>query len=150
VSPDSVAGAVQFFRRECFDEIGGYRPLRYGGIDAAAEIMTRMHGWEVATMFDAPVLHHRRVAADGRGIIKARFRQGRMFRALGYHPVFEVFRCMTRLRQRPYGIGALAELSGFVVAAATGDAPDLPGPVVSFLRREQLRKLKSLVLLERA
>ena len=44
---DSVGGKVQTFRRKCFEEIGGYLPLKYGGIDAAAEIMTRMKGWEV-------------------------------------------------------------------------------------------------------
>ena len=44
ISENSVAGAVQLFRRECYERIGGYLPMRYGGIDSVAEIMVRMHG----------------------------------------------------------------------------------------------------------
>ena len=37
VALDSVAGAVQLFRRECFKQVGGYRAMPLGGIDTAAE-----------------------------------------------------------------------------------------------------------------
>jgi len=45
----NVSGPVQMFRRQCFKDIGGYIPLAKGGQDAVAEVMTRKHGWEVAT-----------------------------------------------------------------------------------------------------
>ena len=35
-SRTSVPGAVQFFRRDCYEEIGGYTPLTYGQVDAVA------------------------------------------------------------------------------------------------------------------
>ncbi len=41
----SVAGAVQLFRKECFQEIGGYSPIETGGIDTLAEVTARMLGW---------------------------------------------------------------------------------------------------------
>jgi len=69
-TPDSVGGQVQLFRRKCFEDIGGYRPLKYGGIDAAAEIMTRMKGWNVRKFPENPVFEHRLTgfapAASGR------------------------------------------------------------------------------------
>ncbi len=35
-SLDHVSGACQFFKRECFESIGGYVPLQVGGIDLVA------------------------------------------------------------------------------------------------------------------
>ena len=35
----SVPGAIQMFRRECYQEIGGMLPIEYGGEDWYAEIM---------------------------------------------------------------------------------------------------------------
>ena len=46
-SVHSVAGGIQLFRRECFEAIGGYMALKWGGMDTVAEIMARMRGWEV-------------------------------------------------------------------------------------------------------
>ena len=39
MSTDSaVAGAVQMFRRQCFEDVGGYLPISTGGIDTVAEV----------------------------------------------------------------------------------------------------------------
>src|SRR4051794_33345913 len=57
ISGNSVSGAVQMFRRQTFEDIGGLRPMRLGGEDSVAEILARMYGWEVATLFDLPVRH---------------------------------------------------------------------------------------------
>ena len=32
-SEDSIAGGIQVFRRTCFEQIGGYKPMCYGGED---------------------------------------------------------------------------------------------------------------------
>ena len=68
ISTNSVAGAVQLFRKECYAGIGGYIPMEYGGIDAAAEILARMNGWEVQTFSEYKVLHHRRVKTGKKNI----------------------------------------------------------------------------------
>jgi glycosyltransferase involved in cell wall biosynthesis len=39
-----VAGGVQLFRRECFEDIGGYIPNKAGGIDWIAVTTARMKG----------------------------------------------------------------------------------------------------------
>ncbi len=44
----SVAHAAQLVRRECFERIGGYAPLKYGGPDWCAEVNARMRGWRVS------------------------------------------------------------------------------------------------------
>jgi len=43
----SVPHAIQLFRRECLEQIGGYTPLPYGGPDWHAEVGARMNGWHV-------------------------------------------------------------------------------------------------------
>src|SRR4029077_4372225 len=45
VSTEHVSGACQVFRRECFEQIGGYVPVKGGGIDLIAVITARMKGW---------------------------------------------------------------------------------------------------------
>ena len=41
-----VSGQCQMFRRQCFEEIGGYFPSKNGGIDWIAVTTARMIGWK--------------------------------------------------------------------------------------------------------
>jgi len=44
-SIEHVSGACQLFRRDCFEQIGGYVPVKAGGIDQLAVLAARMKGW---------------------------------------------------------------------------------------------------------
>src|SRR5580658_10196853 len=46
VSIEHVSGACQVFRRECFEQIGGYVAVKGGGIDHIAVVTARMKGWK--------------------------------------------------------------------------------------------------------
>lgn len=142
VAEDSVAGAVQLFRRACFEQIGGYRALPGGGCDAAAEIMARMHGWRVRTVASAGVLEHRRTGTATARPLVARWREGRRFRSLGYGLLFFGLRCMYRSKERPRVIGGIAALLGYVHATAQRCPVVLPDDAVRFLRAEQKTKLR--------
>src|SRR4029079_11028067 len=54
-----VAGQCQVFRRKCFEEIGGYFPSKYGGVDWIAVRMARMKGWKTITFTERTFCHHR-------------------------------------------------------------------------------------------
>jgi len=95
VALDSVAGAVQLFRRDCFEQIGGYLALPLGGIDAAAEITARMRGWKVRTFPKIGVLEHRRTGSSKAGPLGARVREGRRLYSLGYGLFFFVYVAFT-------------------------------------------------------
>ena len=58
-SIEDVAGACQLFRRGCFEAIGGYQPVKGGGIDLIAMLSARMHEWETRTYTDRILVHHR-------------------------------------------------------------------------------------------
>lgn len=143
ISMNSVAGAVQLFRRECFEVIGGYIPIKSGGIDAAAEILGRMHGWKVRTFPDIQVLHHRRVMTGSRNILQTRFKQGWTQYLLGYHPLFQLARFFFRIPDKPFLIGSLFSLSGYVWGFLKRAKRPLPVEAVKFLHSEQLKRLYS-------
>ena len=143
IHANSVAGAVQLFRRNCFEQIAGYRKLEYGGIDAAAEIMARMHGWGVQTFPEMPVKHHRRVAIRKGNFFRARYRQGIMYYKLGYHPLFHALRCLKKMCERPYVIGGLCVGIGYFAFFCRKKSIGLPGEVVDFLRNEQCGRMKA-------
>jgi GT2 family glycosyltransferase len=141
-SGTSVAGAVQFFRRRCFDEVGGLRPLRLGGEDSAAEILARMHGWEVATFFDMPVLHHGPVLNRKRSATSAWFSRGRVNHSLGYDPLFQLALGAHRAVDRPYLLGGLSMIAGYLSAAVQRQPRVLPPRAIAYLRDEQRMRLR--------
>jgi poly-beta-1,6-N-acetyl-D-glucosamine synthase len=137
----SVAGPVQLFRRQCYEQIGGYTPLPYGGVDAVAEGMARMHGWSVRTFPEIAVRHHRRVGTEGKGALRAFYDMGRREHVIGYHPLFGLVRTLSRMRAVPWIIGGLCYGTGFFHAKLNGLKPAVPDDYVQFLRREQMNRL---------
>ena len=70
---DSVGGPYQFFRRKCFEQIGGYQVLPYGGIDTVAEVGVRMIGWQVRSFPNYKLYHHRATEAQVKLLFKQHF-----------------------------------------------------------------------------
>jgi glycosyltransferase involved in cell wall biosynthesis len=132
----SVAGAVQMFRRECYEAVGGFLPMRFGGEDWHAEITARMSGWRVMSFSDLRVYHHRPT-----GGCAAWYRQGRMDYSMGCHPVFEVLRIIRRLASRPYVLGSLVRLWAFACAYFRRERRMASPEVVRYLRAEQMGRL---------
>ncbi|MGO8772929.1 MAG: glycosyltransferase [Terracidiphilus sp.] len=142
---DSVAHAVQLFRRECFEAVGGYIPLKYGGPDWHAAVVARMKGWRVRSIPELPVRHHRPTGTADTWQRDC-FRQGCMDFSLGSHPIFELIKCIRRLPDRPRLMGSLTRLSGFVWCYWTGQDREVPGEFVTFLRKEQMGRVCSLLM----
>ncbi len=140
---DSVGGAVQLFRKECYDQVGGYLPLECGGVDAAAEIMARMKGWTVRKFPGNRVWEHRRTGSAGKGILAAKYNEGVRFHALGYSTVFYILRTVYKLQVRPFLIGSTLALLGFIYAKMRRYPVHLPPQAVSYLRSEQMGKIRN-------
>jgi len=141
-TPDSVAGAVQMFRRQCFEDVGGrYLPLPFGGIDAAAEIIAKARGWLVAKQPAHKAYEHRQTGTASMTPLAACFRLGRRFHSLGYGMAFYTARCCYRLGDEPVLIGSCAAFLGYVEALVRRRPVLLAADVVTHLRHEQHRKL---------
>jgi glycosyltransferase involved in cell wall biosynthesis len=139
----SVAGATQFFRRECFEGIGGILSLRYGGADWCAEVSARMMGWDVRAIPELKVFHHR-TTGTANNLLRHRFQEGKKDFSLGVLPTFEVVKCIGRLVEKPPVIGGLARLAGFVWSYCIREERPVSQELVEFLRTEQKRRLFSI------
>ena len=141
-----VPGAVQFFRRECFEQVGGYVPVDVGGEDTIADVMAMMHDWKISTFPELTVMHLR---PDGLftkvNVFRRGMRWGRRFYMLGYHPVFYFGQCVRRVGRRPLVIGSFCQLIGFLVATLQGDQRPVPAEFVRFLRRSQMERLREML-----
>lgn len=136
----SVAHGVQMFRRECFEAIGGYLPLRYGGPDFYAEVQARMKGWTVRS-FPELTVQHFRTAGTANGWVRDRIRQGRMDFSIGSHPIFEIAKCLRRITEPPKILGSLVRLSSFLGSYCHLEQRQVSDEFVQFLRKEQLGRL---------
>jgi biofilm PGA synthesis N-glycosyltransferase PgaC len=140
---DSVGGPFQFFRRECFEEIEGYKPLKYGGIDAVAETTARMYGWKVKSISDNLILHFRTTGSANKNIFTKRFKDGIKNYKIGFHPLHFLLKYTTRTIAKPLILGNLILISGYFWAAVCRYEKDVSNEFVQYLRSEQIGKLKS-------
>jgi poly-beta-1,6-N-acetyl-D-glucosamine synthase len=139
---ESVAGPVQLFRRECFADIGGgYQPLPYGGIDAAAEITAKMKGWIVRKSPENKAYEHRQNGTATCSPVVASYRLGRRFHSLGYGLLFFGLRCIYRAGDPPMVVGSCATFLGFVGSVIKRRPVVLPPEVVQCWRREQRNRV---------
>ena len=144
VSIEHVSGACQLFRRECFEAIGGYLPVKGGGIDHIAVITARMKGWKTRTFLEKTCLHHRSLGTAQRGPVAARFRLGVKDYAIGNHPLWEIFRSTYQMTKPPIVLGGVALGAGFFWSMSRRSKRPVAPEFVAFHRGEQLSRLRLL------
>lgn len=146
VSIEHVSGACQIFRRECYEAIGGYLPVKVGAIDCIAVITARMKGWKTRTFTGKTCTHHREVGTAQAGRLKARFVTGAMDYTMGNHPVWQLFRTIYQMSRKPYVIRGLAIEAGYVSAWLRRAERPVSKEFVNFHRREQMQRLRKAFL----
>ena len=140
-SVDSVAGGIQVFRRECYEDIAGFLPLEFGGEDWYAEVVARMKGWKVKAFPELHVLHHK-PTLQIKGRLSEGFRQGSMDYSLGSDPVFEIFKCLYRLKKKSHILFAFFRLCGFFRSCILKVERPVSVDFIRYLRKEQRKRLR--------
>jgi glycosyltransferase involved in cell wall biosynthesis len=140
-----VAGGCQVFRRQCFEEIGGYVPSKVGGIDWMAVKTARMVGWNTRSYREKFFLHHRTLGTAERSVVASNFEYGKKDYILGGHPLWQMFRCTYRLTQRPYLIAGIALFAGYLTAFVSRAERPVSPELMKFHRSEQMLKLKTIL-----
>lgn len=141
-----VSGQCQMFRRQCFDEIGGYFPSKNGGIDWIAVKTARMIGWRTRSFREKSFFHHRVLGTADRGLIGSSYAYGRKDYYLGGHPLWELFRSVYRMAKKPYVIAGVALFWGYFQAYLKHDQRPVSDELMKFHRKDQMRMLKKILL----
>lgn len=137
-----VPGAVQFFRRECFDAIGGLIPIPEGGWDGMTCAMARMKGYQTRLFTDLVVDHLKPRNISEGGFIRRKWQMGVRDYAAGYHPLFETVKCISRLKNPPFVIGAIAWWIGYFMAWFQRRERVVPKEVIDYIQNEQMARLR--------
>jgi glycosyltransferase involved in cell wall biosynthesis len=135
-----VRGATKIYRRACWEAIG--RLLQSPGWDTVDELKANMLGWSTRTFRDIPIVQHKPTGeADGswRNWVK----NGRANYVTGYHPAFMLAKCVRRAFRRPYLVGAVGLLWGFLSGYYGTVSRVRDVALVRYVRREQLKRLLS-------
>jgi glycosyltransferase involved in cell wall biosynthesis len=141
-SIEHVSGACQMFRRECFEAIGGYRPVRSGGIDLIALLSARAKGWQTRTFTEKVCVHHRKMDSAKHTGISERLYRGRMDYLLGSHSVWEVFRSVYQMKNRPYIVGGVLIFVGYLWTMLRRVERTMPEELIELRRKDQMQRLK--------
>jgi glycosyltransferase involved in cell wall biosynthesis len=114
---ETSIGASKFYRVTCFEAIGGFaREVMWDGIDCH---QCRRRGW-IACSWDEPelrFLHLRPMGSSQKSIFSGRYRHGYGQYYMGTGFLYMLASAMYRLNQKPYILGSLAMLWGWLDSA---------------------------------
>jgi glycosyltransferase involved in cell wall biosynthesis len=114
---ETSLGMTKFYRVSCFKAIGGFvREVMWDGIDCHC---CRMKGW-IACSWDEPDLrfiHLRPMGSSQQSIYVGRMRHGYGQYFMGTGLLFMTASAISRLNEKPYIIGSLAVLWGWLKSA---------------------------------
>lgn len=140
-----VSGQCQMFRRQCFDEIGGYKPNKAGGIDWMAVTHARMIGWKTRSFREKSFFHHRKLGTAERGRFASSFSYGEKDYYLGGHPIWEMFRVAYRMTKPPFLVDGAALGLGYAWAFISRQKRPVSDELMRFHRKEQMQKLRAIL-----
>ena len=138
---ETSLGMTKFYRVSQFREIGGFvREVMWDGIDCHC---CRMKGW-IACSWDEPELrfiHLRPMGSSQQSIYVGRMRHGYGQYFMGTGFLYMAASAIYRMNQRPYVVGSLAMLWGWVKSAIQRTPRYENAEFREFIRRYQLRAL---------
>jgi poly-beta-1,6-N-acetyl-D-glucosamine synthase len=142
---EDVAGACQLFRRQCFEAIGGYKPIKCGGIDLVAVLSARMHGWETRTFTERHLIHYRPQGTANSNMWLRCFNDGKHDYLFGNHALWEIFRAAYRMTKKPFVIGGCLVFVAFIVTTVRKPERPVTDDLIRFRRKEQLQRLRTFL-----
>jgi biofilm PGA synthesis N-glycosyltransferase PgaC len=139
--PLGMIGAMQGWRRKCFEEIGG---LAMGpGWDPIATFKAMMLGWQTRSFAELKVIHLRPIGSSCKNIYVRWARCGQALHFAGAHPVWVLASAFYHSLDRPFVLSGLCRIIGYLVAAWEGLEQYGDQDFRRFLRKWQIKKLAS-------
>lgn len=137
----SVAGPVQFFRRECYESFGGYQPFKSGFIDGHAEIAARKNGWITSTFPELKVKHYKPAGTAKGSLWRIKFEGGKFEYRFGYLYLYHVLRNISSIRNFSSFKGAAASMFGYLICALKREKKVVDSTFVKYVHKEQRERI---------
>jgi GT2 family glycosyltransferase len=138
---DSVPGSA-LFRRKCFEAVGGYVPLEYGGSDWLIQVDARRRGFTIKVVPQCILYHYR---TTNQSTLQGAFKAGKMDASLGSDFLFELFKCLRRMTHPPLGLAGLLRLAGYLSYRINRRPLLVEEERCSYLRSLQRTKLRRIL-----
>ncbi|MFH1998172.1 MAG: glycosyltransferase family 2 protein [Planctomycetota bacterium] len=139
---EHVSGACALFRRKCFEDIGGYIPLKVEGTALMAVITARLKGWQTRTFPEICCVHYPETRVGRQATSKTKFESGYHDYLMGSHAVWQGVRSIYQMRQKPFVVGGVALLSGYLWAMMTQAERPVTKDLIKFYQMEQMSRLR--------
>ncbi len=135
--------ALMVFRRQCYETIGGFVSMKYGGEDTIACFTARMKGYKTWSFPDVVAIHNKPAGmGHSSNILRIRFRQGIGEYFLAMHFLFFMLKSLRRcVKEFPFLIGGLTRMAGYLYAPFMGQKRQIPDDLVRYIRQEQLQRI---------
>jgi len=133
-----VRGATKIYKQQCWADIA---PLWAApGWDTLDEVKANMKGWTTRTFPELSIVQHR-VTGGADGMWRDRVKNGRANFICGYHPLFMLAKCVSRIASPPYVVGALGLTWGYLTGYLCRTARVDDAALIKYVRRQQLSRL---------
>jgi glycosyltransferase involved in cell wall biosynthesis len=106
-----AAGACKVVRRTCFEQIGGF--VTAPGWDTVDEIRAMSNGWKTGHFAELQMRHHK-PEGSGIGVLRTSVMHGEIYYLTGGSLVFFALKVLRRMGSKPYGLGALVLMYGYL------------------------------------
>jgi glycosyltransferase involved in cell wall biosynthesis len=138
---ENVAGATQFFRKECFESLGGLVALPEGGWDAITCVVARANGFRTTTFADLRMEHLKPRNASQGNVFSRKWQTGIREYALGNHPLFVIIKCLSRSLEPPIIVAAAVRLTSFFWCYLVRRKRMIDPKLMNIIRNEQLHRI---------
>jgi len=140
---DHVRGAAKMYRTTCFDQIGG--PQIVLGWDTLDELKAQMLGWETKSYKNLVLKHYKPIGFKQKKTSRRELLAGERLNYLGYHPLFAILKCLYNIKRKPYIVGGILMLAGYLGAVISGSERNPDREMIRFYRKKQMKRLSGMV-----
>lgn len=137
----SVAGPIQFFRKECYESFGGYQPFQIGFIDGHAEISARKNGWITQTFPELIVKHYKPAGTAKGSLWKIKFEGGKFEYRFGYLYVYHLIRNLSTIKSFSSLKAAIASILGYLVCLIKREEKLVNSDFIRYVHFEQKERI---------
>jgi asparagine synthase (glutamine-hydrolysing) len=135
-----VRGALKTIRRECWEQIGGFKEIwNWDGLDV---MEARFNKWETKSI-DLPVIHHR-PTTSGYDPLQHAFKCGYESYKFGADLFLTILRCIIRLNWKPYCKVSLFFYKGYQMAKKNKEKLIVSQQLAKFIREFHYKRLNIL------